>query len=136
MSALLFKNARLIDPEAGTDRLGTLAVRDGKIAGPTGMDDASVIDCEGKCLAPGIVDIGVKVSEPGERHKESFRSAGLAAAAALGAAAVTGANRWMGSEARAAIPRQSSSELIVTQMWWMAPGPSSSARVLVSPAFT
>ena len=81
MSALLFKNARLIDPEAGTDRLGTLAVRDGKIAGPTGMDDASVIDCEGKCLAPGIVDIGVKVSEPGERHKESFRSAGLAAAA-------------------------------------------------------
>ena len=81
MSALLFKNARLIDPEAGTDSIGTLAVRDGKIAGPTGMDDATVIDCDGKCLAPGIVDIGVKVSEPGERHKESFRSAGLAAAA-------------------------------------------------------
>jgi len=33
------------------------------------------------CLAPGIIDIGVKVSEPGERHKESFRSAGRAAAA-------------------------------------------------------
>ncbi|MBT8414310.1 MAG: dihydroorotase [Boseongicola sp.] len=81
MTALLFKNARLIDPEAGTDSIGTLAVRDGKIAGPTGMDDARVIDCDGKCLAPGIVDIGVKVSEPGERHKESFRSAGLAAAA-------------------------------------------------------
>ncbi|MBT8459559.1 MAG: dihydroorotase [Boseongicola sp.] len=81
MSALLFKNARLIDPDAGTDTTGTLAVRDGMIAGPTGMGDARVIDCEGKCLAPGIVDIGVKVSEPGERHKESFRSAGLAAAA-------------------------------------------------------
>ncbi|NNJ67902.1 MAG: dihydroorotase [Boseongicola sp.] len=81
MTALLFKNARLIDPEAGTDSIGTLAVRDGKIAGPTGMDDARVIDCDGKCLAPGIVDIGVKVFEPGERHKESFRSAGLAAAA-------------------------------------------------------
>ena len=40
-----------------------------------------ILDCAGKCLAPGIVDIGVKVSEPGERHKESFRSAGLAAAA-------------------------------------------------------
>ncbi|PHQ84262.1 MAG: dihydroorotase [Thalassobium sp.] len=39
------------------------------------------LDCNGKCLAPGIVDIGVKVSEPGERHKESFRSAGRAAAA-------------------------------------------------------
>jgi len=43
--------------------------------------DAQLIDCGGKCLAPGIVDIGVKVSEPGERHKESFRSAGRAAAA-------------------------------------------------------
>jgi dihydroorotase len=81
MSAILFKNARLIDAQAGTDTIGTLAIRDGKIAGPTGMDDAQIIDCNGKCLAPGIVDIGVKVSEPGERHKESFRSAGLAAAA-------------------------------------------------------
>ena len=39
-----------------------------------------VIDCEQNCLAPGIVDIGVKIGEPGERHKESFKSAGLAAA--------------------------------------------------------
>jgi dihydroorotase len=39
-----------------------------------------VIDAGGLCLAPGIVDWGVKVGEPGERHKESFRSAGLAAA--------------------------------------------------------
>ena len=41
----------------------------------------TVIDCGGLCLAPGIIDIGVKISEPGERHKESFRSAGRAAAA-------------------------------------------------------
>ena len=81
MTALLFQNARLIDPEKGTDTIGTLAVRDGRIAGPGGLDDAKVIDCGGKCLAPGIVDIGVKVSEPGERHKESFGSAGAAAAA-------------------------------------------------------
>jgi dihydroorotase len=81
MTALLFQNARLIDPEKGTDEIGTLAVRDGVIAGPAGMEGAEVIDCGGKCLAPGIVDIGVKVSEPGERHKESFGSAGAAAAA-------------------------------------------------------
>lgn len=81
MTKLLFHNARLIDPEAGTDALGNLGVVDGKIVGPQGMDDAEVVDCRGKCLAPGIVDIGVKVSEPGERHKESFRSAGRAAAA-------------------------------------------------------
>ena len=81
MTTLLFKNARLIDPETGTDRIGTLAVRDGLIVGPQGMEGAEEIDCGAKCLAPGIVDIGVKVSEPGERHKESFRSAGMAAAA-------------------------------------------------------
>jgi len=81
MPDLLFQNARLIDPEKGTESPGTLAVKDGVITKATGMDGATVIDCSGKCLAPGIVDIGVKVSEPGERHKESFRSAGLAAAA-------------------------------------------------------
>ncbi len=61
--------------------MGTIAVKDGRIAGAMGLDGATVVDCAGKCLAPGIVDIGVKVSEPGERHKESFRSAGQAAAA-------------------------------------------------------
>ena len=81
MTALLFQNARLIDPESGTAITGALGVRDGVIVKPSGMDGAEVIDCDGKCIAPGIVDIGVKVSEPGERHKESFRSAGLAAAA-------------------------------------------------------
>ena len=81
MTATLFTNARLIDPERGTDEIGTLAVRDGVIVSAEGMDGAEVIDCGGKCLAPGIVDIGVKVSEPGERHKESFRTAGMAAAA-------------------------------------------------------
>ncbi len=81
MTSILFQNARLIDPEKGTDAVGTLAVVDGNIAGAMGMDGATIVDCGGKCLAPGIVDIGVKVSEPGERHKESFRSAGQAAAA-------------------------------------------------------
>ncbi len=85
MTTTLFTNARLIDPEAGSDAPGSLLVRDGVIiseADLPGADErATVIDCKGKCLAPGIVDIGVKVCEPGERHKESYRSAGLAAAA-------------------------------------------------------
>ncbi len=80
---LYFHNARLIDPEALTDAPGTLTVAEGRIvarddAAPEG---AEVIDCGGKCLAPGIVDWGVQVGEPGARHKESFSSAGLAAAA-------------------------------------------------------
>lgn len=80
----LFTNARLIDPEAGTDAPGWLLVEDGVIRGrgtDTPPEGGERVDCDGKCLAPGIVDIGVKVCEPGERHKESYRSAGLAAAA-------------------------------------------------------
>ncbi|MEQ9258151.1 MAG: dihydroorotase [Roseovarius sp.] len=80
----LFTNARLIDPEAGTDAPGWLLAENGRIVA-TGQGEApkadEARDCGGKCLAPGIVDIGVKVCEPGERHKESYRSAGLAAAA-------------------------------------------------------
>lgn len=93
---LFFTNARLIDPEAGTDAPGHLLVQDGKIteifpenieseqmfrARNISPEDVEIIDCKNRCLAPGIVDIGVKVCEPGERHKESYKSAGLAAAA-------------------------------------------------------
>ncbi len=92
----LFTNARLIDPEAGTDAPGALLVEGGKItetlpesiefeamfrARNISLEAVEIIDCENRCLAPGIVDIGVKVCEPGERHKESYRTAGLAAAA-------------------------------------------------------
>ncbi|MGR3453439.1 dihydroorotase [Pseudooceanicola sp.] len=85
MTSTLFLNARLIDPEAATDAPGALLVRDGLIAA---RGDAAArqtadaqVECGGLCLAPGLVDIGVKVCEPGERHKESFGTAGQAAAA-------------------------------------------------------
>ena len=88
--SMLFENARLIDPEAQADFTGAILVEDGKISRILDQDTdlsaikktaTDVVDCAGQALAPGIVDIGVKICEPGERHKESFRSAGLAAAA-------------------------------------------------------
>ena len=80
MTAFTLTNLRLIDPETGEETRGGLTVEDGRIAARhEGTSDG--IDCGGLCLAPGIVDIGVKVCEPGERHKESFGSAGQAAAA-------------------------------------------------------
>lgn len=77
-------NVRLIDPEGDRVTEGSLTLADdGTILGrdlavPKG---ARVLDGGGKCLAPGIVDWGVQIGEPGARHRESFRTAGLAAAA-------------------------------------------------------
>lgn len=82
----LLRGALLIDPEAGTARPGALRIAGEAIAEILPPDEPAaageeVVDCAGQVLAPGIIDIGVKVGEPGERHRESFRSAGLAAAA-------------------------------------------------------
>ena len=77
---LVLTNARLVDPEGDRVFAGGLVIRDGRIAEVfEGARPGE--DCGGRCLAPGIIDIGVKVGEPGERHKESFRTAGAAAAA-------------------------------------------------------
>lgn len=80
----LLTNATLIDPEDKSETAGWLLIDDGMIADRGASNPpacAKVIDCGGLHLAPGIVDIGVKIGEPGERHKESFRTAGAAAAA-------------------------------------------------------
>ena len=42
-----------------------------------------MIDAQGACLAPGLVDMRVQLGEPGAEHKETFAS-GTAAAAAGG----------------------------------------------------
>ncbi|MGR3446365.1 MAG: dihydroorotase, partial [Paracoccus sp. (in: a-proteobacteria)] len=70
MTAILFSNARLIDPEAGTDGPGSLLVRDGRIGGRGAPDEAApegaeIVDCGGRVLAPGLIDWGVKIGEPG-----------------------------------------------------------------------
>ena len=77
---LTLTNARLIDPEGDRILDGGLVVEGGRIR-EIFTDARPGLDCGGACLAPGIIDIGVKVGEPGERHKESFRTAGAAAAA-------------------------------------------------------
>jgi len=85
MTVTAFKNARLLDPATGRDEIGTLVVEDGKIkalgtdaAAPKG---ATVIDCHGLCLAPGLVDMRVAVGEPGYEQRETIQSASRAAAA-------------------------------------------------------
>ena len=82
---LTLANARLIDPEAGTETRGAVRLCGGVIEdihhGAVSPSEGTVIDCKGHALAPGIVDMRVFVGEPGARHRESHRSAGAAAAA-------------------------------------------------------
>ena len=73
-------NARVVDPEGDRIFQGGVVIADGRIA-EVFEGDRPGQDCGGKHLAPGIIDIGVKIGEPGERHKESFRTGGAAAAA-------------------------------------------------------
>lgn len=85
---LLLANALLVDPAAGTQSHGGLLVRDGLIAdsGPhltagTGPADAETIDCGGRVVAPGLVDMRCFVGEPGYEYRETIASATAAAAA-------------------------------------------------------
>jgi dihydroorotase len=84
----LFRGARLVDPDSGRDQVGDVIVVDDRIAaiganisaeglGP----DVEVVDADGLCLAPGLVDMRVQLREPGAEHIESIESGSQAASA-------------------------------------------------------
>ena len=80
-----YTNVRLLDPATGLDCNGALLAQDGIVV-DFGSDlqvpkKATIIDCKGLCLSPGFIDIRVHLREPGEEHKETIKTAGLAAAA-------------------------------------------------------
>jgi dihydroorotase len=86
MTALLFRRARLLDPESGRDSIGDLLVEGDQIAAVGGdlvafARNAETVDTGGLCLAPGLVDMRVQLREPGAEHMESIETAGKAAAA-------------------------------------------------------
>ncbi len=74
-------NLRLINPETDSVTEGWITFGETITEIGTGTPPKGAEDCGGLHLAPGIIDIGVKICEPGERHKESYRTAGQAAAA-------------------------------------------------------
>ncbi|SHM03871.1 dihydroorotase [Roseibium suaedae] len=85
---LVLTNARVIDPARGLDAAGSVILQDGLIlaAGPEALnqgapDGAEIIDCGGAIVAPGLIDMGVSVGEPGHEHRETLASASEAAAA-------------------------------------------------------
>jgi len=86
VNRLLFRRARLLDPESGLDACGDLMVEGERIAAVGGGLSAAgrgaeVVEAGGLCLAPGLVDMRVQLREPGAEHMESVETAGQAAAA-------------------------------------------------------
>lgn len=87
LGRVAYINARLLDPNSNFDGPGGVLTDGEKIADfgahlhkPTGLgDDVQIVDCKGKCLAPGLVDMRVQLREPGEEHKGTLHSAGISA---------------------------------------------------------
>ena len=88
MTVTVFQHARIVDPSRGVDEIGTVVVEGKKIAaaGKAALNQgtpegATVIDCTGRTIMPGLVDSRVFIGEPGAEHRETIASASVAAAA-------------------------------------------------------
>ncbi len=85
---ILLANARIVDPSRDLDILGDLLIADGVIReakkgiGAAGVPEGTeTVDCRGKVVAPGLIDMRAFIGEPGAGHRETFASASQAAAA-------------------------------------------------------
>jgi dihydroorotase len=83
---ILIKGGRLIDPASNLDRIGDVAIANGRIVhlGDVGDFHAErMVDATGLIVAPGLVDLCARLREPGHEH-EGLLESELAAAAAGG----------------------------------------------------
>lgn len=79
------QHGRVIDPKHQLDDVADVYIADGKIAGigqaPAGFVAEQVIDATGLTVCPGLVDLSVRLREPGFEYKATLESEMLAAAA-------------------------------------------------------
>ena len=84
---LLIKNGRVMDPASGLDVVGDVAIAAGRIVGLNRVADDfapdKVIDAAGCIVVPGLIDLQVRLREPGYEHEGMLESE-LAAAVAGG----------------------------------------------------
>ena len=84
MTTLLIQGGRVIDPASGFDQTTDVLVADGRVVaiGPAGAGAADrVIDARGCIVAPGLVDLAVRLREPGHEHARMLESEMAAAVA-------------------------------------------------------
>ncbi len=82
-SHTILQGGRLVDPSAGLDCVGDVLVSKGTIAavgaGIETPKGARVIDCRGKVVMPGLIDVHVHLRQPGREDEETVRSGTRAA---------------------------------------------------------
>ena len=86
MSApILLRGGRVLDPSQNLDAKGDVLIVDGKIAHAgakvAAPDGATVINCAGKVVSPGFIDVHCHLREPGREDVETIASGARAAAA-------------------------------------------------------
>ena len=76
-------DVRILDPDSGTDMMGHLRIENGVIAefGPDCGIYGTVIEGDGHCVAPGLIDMRVTTGEPGRENSETLATAAHAAVA-------------------------------------------------------
>ncbi len=87
-SSWLIENARIIDPAQAWDRVGRLLIHQGKVAALDPLDgdlpeNLTRINGTNRIVAPGFIDVGAELGEPGREEDETIAS-GCAAALAGG----------------------------------------------------
>ncbi|MFG6429210.1 dihydroorotase [Roseateles sp. LYH14W] len=83
---ILIKGGWLIDPASNLDRIGDVAIANGRIVHLGDVADFGAertVDATGLIVAPGLVDLCARLREPGHEH-EGLLESELAAAAAGG----------------------------------------------------
>lgn len=82
---ILIRNGRVIDPARNFDAIADVAIAAGRIisvgAPPEGFSGARTIDARGCVVAPGLVDLAVRLREPGHEHEGMLESEMAAAVA-------------------------------------------------------
>jgi dihydroorotase len=82
---ILIKNGRVLDPGANRDEIADVALAAGRVvsigAAPAGFNASRVIDASGCIVAPGLVDLAVRLREPGHEHEGMLESEMAAAVA-------------------------------------------------------